>query len=127
MPRKICPECQASHGVRKLKCDCGHDFSCKRTGKAAVKAGQVPHPLYPEPGAWVADTMKGMPNISPPEPLPRGSIDVLTVKDHISYEGLGYAVYSFIPADRISDSELRRLWREARAAMQRVVEYLNDV
>lgn len=127
MPKKICPQCNASHGVRRLVCDCGHDFQCKRAGKAAVEAGQVSHPLYPEPGAWVADKMKGMPDILPPEPISSGPIDASTIKDVVSYEGLGFAIYSFISANRISDLRLQKLWREARAAMQKVEEYLEDV
>jgi len=128
---KRCPDCGTSHGARKLVCECGHDFGCKRNGKAvikvAMKAGQVPHPLYPEPGAWVADTAKRMPEISPPEPLPKGPIDASIVKEVVSYEGLGYAIYSFIPPARIFDPQLRALWQEARAAMQRVVGYLETV
>lgn len=127
MPNKICPQCNATHGARKLVCDCGHDFGCKRSGRAAVKTGQAQHPLYPEPGGWVLDKTRGMPDIDPPEPLPHGPVDAATVKDYVAYEGLGYAIYSYIPAERISDPELRKLWREARATMQRVMEYLEDV
>ena len=127
MPNKVCPECNTTHGARKLACDCGHDFGCKRVGKEAVKSGDAPHPLYPEPGTWVLDEMRGMPRIDPPEALPRGQIDVAIVKDHVAYEGLGFTIYSFIPAERISDSQLRKLWREARAAMQKVVDYLEDI
>lgn len=127
MPNKTCPQCNIPHGARKLVCDCGYDFGCKRTGKAAVVTGQISHPLYPEPGGWVLDKTKGMPDILPPEPLPPGLIDAAIVKEHVMYEGLGYAIYSFIPVERISDLQLRKLWQEARAAMQRVVEYLEDV
>lgn len=122
MPSKTCPECGAVHGSRKLTCDCGHDFACKRNGQTGT-----PHPLYPEPGAWVADKVKGMPDISPPEPLPKGPIDAPTVKEIVSYEGLGYTLYSYIPAKRISDPKLRKLWQDARAGMQKIVEYLEDV
>lgn len=127
MPSKTCPQCNATHGARKLVCDCGHDFGCKRTGKEAVKSGDASHPLYPEPGGWVLDKMKGLPDIDPPEDLPCGPVDAATVKEHVAYDGLGYTIYTFIPVERISDPELRKLWREARAAMQRVVEYLEDV
>ena len=127
MPQKVCPKCGLKFGVRKLECDCGHDFNSSRTRKTTVKVGRAPHPLYPEPGAWVLDKMKGMPVICPPEDLPRGPVDTLTIKDIVEYEGLGYAVYSFIPAKRISDPQLRKLWREARAAMQEIVEYLEEV
>jgi len=124
MPSKTCPSCGTSYGARKLVCECGHDFGCKRRGKVAV-AG--PHPLYPEPGAWVADTVKGMPDIQPPEPLPKGPIDASTVKEIVSYEGLGYTLYSYIPPERISDPQLRRLWKDGGEAMRRIVEYLEDV
>lgn len=125
--KKVCPKCQTEHGARKLVCECGYDFGCKRTGRAAVKAGQVAHPLYPEPGAWVVDQMKGMPVVHPPDPLPKGPISAEAVKEHVSYEGLGYTLYSYIPAKRISDPKLQALWRKARAAMQEIVEYLEDV
>jgi len=68
-----------------------------------------------------------MPRIDPPEDLPRGEIDVKIVKDHVAYEGLGFTIYSFIPTERISDPKLRKLWQEARAAMQKVVDYLEDI
>ena len=124
MPNKQCPECHATFGARKLFCDCGYDFGCKRTGKEAVKSGDTPHPLYPEPGTWVLDKVKGMPDINPPDELPSGLIDVEMVREIVAYEGLGFTIYSFIPAERISDSQLRTLWQEARAAMQKVVEHL---
>jgi hypothetical protein len=125
--KKVCPKCHTEHGARKLVCECGYDFGCKRTGKAAVKSGQVAHPLYPEPGAWVVDQMKGMPTVHPPDPLPKGPVSAEVVKEHVSYEGLGFTLYSYIPAKRISDPKLQALWREARAAMQKVVEYLEDI
>jgi len=108
-------------------CVCGHDFGCKRTGTEAVKSGDVPHPLYPEPGTWALDKMKGMPDIEPPDPLPHGPIDAGTVKLIVTYEGLGSTLYSCIPAERISDSHLRKLWRKARLAVQEIVEYLETV
>ncbi len=125
MPNKVCPQCDAIYGARKLVCDCGHDFGCKRAGKEAVKSGDAPHPLYPEPGAWIFDKMKGMPDVDPPEPLPcDGLIDTVAVQEYVAYEGLGFAIYSLIPVERIFDSHLRTLWREARIAMQKVVEHL---
>lgn len=127
MPSKTCPQCNAVHGARKLVCDCGHDFGCKRTGKEAVKSNVAHHPLYPEPGTWVLDKVKGMPSIDPPDELPQGSIDAETVKLIVTYEGLGFTIYSYIPAERISDSHLRKLCRDARAAMQKVAEYLETI
>jgi len=113
MPLKTCPECGAEHGPRKKECDCGYAFTTKSN-----------HPLVPEPGGWVLDTGKGMPKIEPPEPLPRGQLDTEIVRDVISYEGLGFAIYSLIPASRISDPWLKKLWVKARNEMQRVVEYV---
>ena len=114
MPKKVCPQCGKEYGVRKLVCDCGHDFSCK----------QKAHPLYPEPGGWVIDEIKGMPKMQPPEPLPSGPISVRQLKEQISYEGLGFCLHSYIPEDRIGDISLRKLWHEARLALQKIVDFL---
>lgn len=122
MAIKACPKCGKEYGVRKLVCDCGHDFACKRGSKTVDS-----HPLYPEPGGWVVDGTKGMPKIEPPELLSCGQIDTATIKEIIAYEGLGYTLHSYIPADRIVDSELRKLWCEARRAMLRVIDYLEGV
>jgi len=120
MPHKICPQCETKHGVRKLVCDCGHEF-----GKPKVE--QDSSPLYPEPGTWVLDTTKGMPKILPPDPLPRGQISAAEVKDHVCYEGLGYCIYGYIPSKRIEDTNLAKLWEQARVAMQQVANYLDGV
>lgn len=83
------------------------------------------HPLYPEPGAWVVDDIQGMPRLEPPPPLPDGPIPTDELRDqYVAYEGLGYCLYTYIPADRVEDKTLRALWRKARRAMQDVVEYL---
>lgn len=119
MPLKTCPECGAQHGPRKKECDCGHTFG--------VKSSPTSHPLIPEPGGWVLDTGKDMPKIEPPKPLPRGQLDTEVVRENVSYGGLGYCIYSFIPSDRIKDRRLRKLWKDARAAMQKVQEFLYDV
>jgi len=115
MPKKICPECQAKHGTRKKQCDCGFDFTDKRA-----------HPLVPEPGGWVADMPRGMPAIEMPNP-PKGPLDVGDVREIVAYEGIGFSIYSLVPAARIKDRKLRGLWVKARAAMQKVVEELYDV
>jgi len=116
MPKKVCPKCNAKHGTRKLKCDCGHDFSTKN------------HPLYPEPGGWVLDGDKKMPPIRQPEPLPKGTIEAKVLRDeYIAYEGLGYCLWEYIPANRIKDPKLRALWVKARKAMLDIVTYLEMV
>lgn len=123
MPVKICPKCQMKHGPRRLICECGHDFQVRRKNKKSDKA---PHALYPEPGAWLADKMKGMPPVFPPDPLPSGAVTIVFIKEQVSYEGLGYCVYDLIPADRITDPQLRKMWEKTRAAMQEIVGYLEN-
>jgi hypothetical protein len=116
VPLKTCPECGTEHGPRKKECDCGYAFVTKSN-----------HPLVPEPGGWVLDTERGMPKIGPPEPLPKGQLDTEAVRDHVAYEGLGFCIYSLIPASRIKDRRLRKLWSDARAAMQKVQEHIYNV
>ena len=113
MAKKKCPKCEKEHGPRKKVCECGHHFTNAR------------HPLYPEPGAGILDTPKGMPILSLPDPLPRGrTLTNDEVVDYISYEGLGYSIYGYINPPMIEDKTLARLWTEARRAMQKIVEHL---
>ena len=85
-------------------------------------------PLYPEPGLWVADDLKGLPVIEPPEPLPIGKLSSVDIRDeHIAYDGLGFCVYSYIPPEKIADVQLRKLWQRARRSMRDIVEYLETV
>ncbi len=104
---KTCPKCKKKHGTRKKVCDCGHSF---------VK--------MVEPGGWVHDPMKGMPKIEMPSSIPDGKVSNSEIQDQIAYEGLGYCLWDYIPAERITDQKLRALWRKARKAMQDIVEYL---
>jgi len=140
MPFKVCPKCNTKHGVRRLICTCGHDFACKRGGKQVVSTETIVEPHkkhhrrethetheYPEPGTWVWDRPKGMPSICPPLDLPQGLLSAGIVKAQVSYEGLGFCIYNFIQADRIADLYLRELWIQARAAMQKIVGYLEQV
>lgn len=146
MPFKVCPNCNTKHGARRLTCTCGHDFGCKRNGKhavVAVPAESVPvesgkkrrrrkkhdgaHVFpYPEPGTWIWDRPKGMPPVYPPSNLPQGPLSTGVVKAQVSYEGLGFCIYSFIKADRIADPHLRELWTQARVTMQEIVGYLDQ-
>lgn len=128
MPIKVCPKCLTKHGCRRLVCECGHDFQCKRKDKQTVTASAVTHDFpYPEPGTWVWSLPRGMPPIKPPEELPDGLLSAGQVKAQVSYEGLGFCVYSFIRADRIADEKLRELWVKTRAAMGEIVEYLDQI
>jgi hypothetical protein len=115
MPLKTCTNCGKEHGPRKKKCDCGYVFI---GGK---------NPLYPEPGTWVLDPVKGLPKSMPPEPVPRDhKMTNREIQDYVLYEGLGFCVYSLISSDRIRDKRLAKLWSQSRAAMQKVVEYLEE-
>ena len=112
MPLKTCPKCKAKHGTRKKVCSCGRKFT---------------HPLVPEPGGWILDNIKGMPPIEPTAvDWPKGKLDTDLIRDEVSYEGLGYCIYSLIPVERIADPKLKKMWKEARSSMQKVVEYLYD-
>ena len=114
MPKKTCPKCNTAHGTRKKLCACGYDFASKKG-----------HPLVPEPGGWVIDIPKGMPPIEMPNP-PKGPLSADDVRDIVAYEGIGFSIYSLVPAARIKDRKLRSLWVKARAAMQKVVEELYE-
>ena len=83
------------------------------------------HPLYPEPGAWVLDSCRGMPELDPPEPLPKGKLSTTKVIDAIEYEGLGFCVYHYISSGKIEDERLARLWEEARQSLMAVVKQLD--
>jgi hypothetical protein len=71
------------------------------------------------------DTYKGLPEIDPPGELPAGKMTVPAVYDHVSREGLGFCIYHLIPANKIKDAKLRKLWTDARAALGRIKEYLD--
>lgn len=87
------------------------------------------HPLYPEPGAWVLGNTKGMPEVLPPKaPVDGHALTAQEVRDqYVSYEGLGYCIYYYVPTDKIADKQLAKLWEQARLAMQSVVEYLEEI
>lgn len=70
-----------------------------------------------------------MPKLQQPEPLPRdGKLSSQAVRDeYIAYEGLGYCVFEYIPAERLADPELQGLWKVAQEAMRDIVGYLETV
>lgn len=112
MPKKTCPKCGVSWGVRKKVCDCGHDFSAAK------------HPLYPEPGAEVLDTWKDMPKLSPAPAIPKkGKLTKKEIRDqYVAYEGLGFCIHHHIPPEKIADTKLRNLWKKAKQALIDVVD-----
>lgn len=85
--------------------------------------------LYPEPGSWILDQRQGLPPIQPSPPLPKDRLlSAGEVRDdYVAYEGLGYCIYVYIPAEKIGDSKLRVLWRNAQRAMRQITKYLETV
>ena len=75
-------------------------------------------------GAWVYDMPKGMKKVSRPEPLEYGKkLSIDNIKEHISYDGIGFCIFEFIPATKIEDKELSKRWNTAKRAIDRVVQY----
>ncbi len=111
MPLKTCPKCTKKQGTRTKVCKCGHDFN--------------KHPLVPEPGGWVLDSYKGLPEIEPPGDLPKGKMSVPDVSEQVMYESLGFCIYHLIPASKIKDAKLRKLWIDARATLVKIQDYLD--
>ena len=111
MALKTCPACNKKQGTRTKTCKCGHLFNS--------------HPLVPEPGGWVLDTPKGLPKIEPPRELPVGKMSAPEVYEHVEYNGLGFCIYHLIPASKIKDARLRKLWTDARAVLGKIKEHLD--
>lgn len=114
MPLKTCPECQKVHGPRKKVCECGHDFGVKTAHGGT----------YPEPGSRVIEHMKGMPEVELGA-IVTNVLPTEEVSQQVSIEGLGYCIYTLIPANKIEDPTLRSLWKIARKAMQDIVVWLD--
>ena len=83
------------------------------------------HKLYPEPGAWVCDTYKGLPILQPPEHEIRKPLESYQVADEVEYHGLGFCLIGYITPDKIIDPILQKRWEEARKALQAVRMYLD--
>ncbi len=86
----------------------------------------IRHKLYPEPGAWVLNQVKGLPIIDPPDGPVTGKLTTREVADQVEYHGLGLCVYSYLFPERIADKELAVKWKEARKALVAIVEHLNQ-
>lgn len=94
--------------------------------RAKKRLGTPPHPLYPEPGAWVLGKTRGLPEIDPPKPLPKGKLQTHEVAEHIAYEGLGFCVRDLISSEKIADKALAELWGNAKVALQCIIEYIDE-
>lgn len=70
----------------------------------------------------------GMPLLVAPGELPRESqLTLQEIRDeYVSYEGLGFCIFHYIPSKRIADPKLRDLWRKAKAALRDVVDCLES-
>jgi hypothetical protein len=120
MPQKTCPNCDAQHGVRKLKCDCGYEFIKK---KPATKKDQ-----YIGIGSWIQDIDKGMPKIDMPEPLPDQPTKLTTreLSYYIAYEGICYCIFAYIDSTRIKDKKLAKMWQKAKEQLTEIVGYVEE-
>ena len=80
---------------------------------------------YPEPGAWVINTPRGLPVVGSPEALPQHrELTAEEVRHHVAYDGLGYCIFEYIDPARIADKRLALLWTKARVTMQQIVTEL---
>jgi len=77
-------------------------------------------------GLWVYDTPpKSIGKIRRPEPLEHGcQLDLEDVRQLVSYDGIGYCIFEYIPASKIEDKELKKLWTAAKKSIDKVVNYL---
>ena len=82
------------------------------------------HKLSPEPGAWVCDTFRGLPELDAPEHEVGGPLTARQVADEVEYHGLGFCILEYITPDKITDPILQRRWGKARKALQSVKMYL---
>jgi hypothetical protein len=127
---KTCPECGSFHGARTLICSCGYKFIKKtKILKQTERKGviRVKHPLAEEsdacPGLWVYDMPHGMPRITCPGEI-SDCANKQAVYDYVAYNGLGDSVFSYISSDKISDEELKELWKNATESLKKVWLYL---
>jgi hypothetical protein len=72
------------------------------------------------------DTYKGLPEIEPPAELPKGKLTAQQVYEQVAYEGLGFCIYHLIPANQIKDRRLKKLWADARTALGKIKDYLDE-
>jgi hypothetical protein len=124
MPHKICVKCNKQCGVRTKICECGEPF----TKKDKVPVNNIDDKTLAQKsiGTWINDIPKGMPKVSMPAGLESEPklLDNKTIKHYVSYEGLGFAITTYIPVDRIEDEKLKEMWDEAKQKMIEIIDYL---
>lgn len=112
MPLKQCPKCSKECGPRTKICpSCNYDFNIQSSSstKTTVKKSKQDSSLTKNvigQGTWIYDTTKGLPVVEIPEPLTEKKLSVEQVREYISYEGLGYCIFTYIDAKKISDKPL---------------------
>lgn len=142
MPHKSCPECKKECGPRTKECpECQYDFSSSTTKteeKEKVKTSPSPKTKRKKLtkksktligiGSWINDTTKGMPKIEYPEPLSciPGLLTIEDISNQCAYEGMPFCVYEYIPANRIEDKKLAKMWSEASKKLIEITHYILD-
>ena len=94
-----------------------------------VGGGKPPKPdkIVIGVGSSTWERPKGMPEPFEPEPIPRDrQLSKEEVCRYVEFEGLGFCIYTLVPASKIEDEKLRSLWMLARKSMQEIIGYLYD-
>lgn len=113
-PQKTCPKCSSKVHVRRRECACGYSF---KPGAPKVEVSEEI-----KQGAWV----KTLKNPGLPEPIPKDrKFTNEELRDVIAEEGIGYCVFDYIPADKIEDQEVAKVWQETYDLFTRIVELLD--
>lgn len=127
MPLKTCPECSAKSGPRTKTCECGYQFTGATHKKDShPNVAKKPPDVILTHGSQLWDYPKNFPQPSIPAPLPKGKLSTEDLLDYVRYEGIPECIWGLIPYEKIEDTTLRELWKEAREGIKKVVEYLYD-
>jgi hypothetical protein len=128
MPHKTCTKCNKQCGVRTKVCECGNEFIKKDKQQPAKKDKPTRTMAEVSVGAWINDMPKGMPKVTMPTGLENEAkmLDIKTIKHYVEYEGLGFCISDYIPPNRISDTILRQLWKDAKKQLIDIKKYLES-
>lgn len=120
MPTKKCPKCSANNHVRRNSCiSCGELFHKKESVKNIKESKNSV-----EPGNWINDKVKGMPEIKLPEPLTTKQLTKEEIRDIVSEEGLGYSITDYINPNSIIDDKLKEMWKTTRKMLKEIKVYI---
>ena len=129
MPNKTCKNCQHKSHVRVRICpSCQQEFVKKISKTKKEKSNRQKKIAKIAVGSWIDDTPKDMPKVSMPSGLENEPqfLNNDTVKEYISYEGLGFCLMDYIPSNRLEDKDLKVLWEEARLKMVEIIKHLEN-